>query len=129
MMLIVTFHGAWCCYHYYIKSCCSGLLSGARDAERQLTSSKCRHDCRLPRGPVMVHVVVGLYGFVCLCHLMVHLHKGGSRGLYWYGVRSGADNACLSIPRLCDYVALPGPGDSAGANINNWSSNTQMFIY
>jgi hypothetical protein len=35
---------------YSRSSCCSGLLSGARDAERP-TSSKCRHDCRLPGGP------------------------------------------------------------------------------
>jgi hypothetical protein len=35
---------------YSRSSRCPGLLSGARDAERP-TSSKCRHGCRLPRGP------------------------------------------------------------------------------
>jgi hypothetical protein len=35
---------------YSRLSRCPGLLSGARDAERP-SSSKCRHDCRLPRGP------------------------------------------------------------------------------
>jgi hypothetical protein len=35
---------------YLRSSLCPGSLSGARDAERP-TSSKCRHDCRLPRGP------------------------------------------------------------------------------
>jgi hypothetical protein len=35
---------------YSCSSRCPGLLSGARDAERP-TSSKFRHDCRLPRGP------------------------------------------------------------------------------
>jgi hypothetical protein len=35
---------------YSRSSRCSGLLSGARDAERP-TSSKCHHDCRLPCWP------------------------------------------------------------------------------
>jgi hypothetical protein len=34
------------------------------------------------------------------------------------GVPSGAGNRRVSILGLCNYVALPGPGDSAGADIN-----------
>jgi hypothetical protein len=33
------------------------------------------------------------------------------------GVRSGAGDGSVSVPRLCNCVALPVPGDSAGAYI------------
>jgi hypothetical protein len=63
-------------------------------------------------------ILVGVSGLVCLCNLMVHLHTALVDLVDCTGVRSGAGDGCVSVPRLCNCVALPGPGDSAGAYIN-----------